>query len=89
MANIGPQYGRKEAVALLKKRLSDARKQYSILTVDPWLHYMSAKLDYLSAKKDADEIYMQDLTDAIAQFQAGNTKIKMPPDPSKRKKRGF
>jgi hypothetical protein len=36
-----------------------AKEIHGIMTRDPWLHYMSARLHYLTAKKEADEQYLK------------------------------
>jgi hypothetical protein len=35
-----------------------AKEMHGIMTRDPWLHYMSAKLAYYQAKKEADDLYI-------------------------------
>lgn len=42
------------------------RQEHSIRTVDPWIHYMSAKRQYMAARKEADDIY---LTQLVALFE--------------------
>ncbi len=46
-------------LAAYQTEVMKAKEDHGIMIRDPWLHYLSAKMAYETAKRDADKIYIE------------------------------